>query len=281
MTNRTRQDHLIRPDHNSQELIDVTPETAAWDYLSFKVVALKAGETYQQNSESNEVALVPLVGRANLTANTASFEVARKGYFQEAPHILYAPPDTELIVQAVTDFEFAIGGAPAEGKYPIRLFRPDEMKQEVRGGGVAIRQVNHVLAHPLPAERLILFEVYVPGGAYSGWPPHCHDGFAGSPYLEETYYYRIQPENSGYCIHRNYRVDNDFDELFTVRDGDLVLVTEGFHPVAVPPGSQVYFLNFLAGELLNDDRKTAPYDDPDWGFMKEDWDWNKLNLPLF
>ena len=36
------------------------------------------------------------------------------------------------------------------------------MKQEVRGGGVAVRQVNHILAHPLPAERLILFEVYVP-----------------------------------------------------------------------------------------------------------------------
>ena len=83
-------------------------------------------------------------------------------------------------------------------------------------------------------------------------------GFAGSAHLDETYYYRIQPEKSGYCIHRNYRVDNDFDELFTVRDGDLVLVTEGFHPVAVPPGSQVYFLNYLAGELIDDAAKNSP-----------------------
>ena len=275
------QEHLIRPDYGAQVLMDVTPETVGWDYLSFKVVSLKAGEQYAQNSEGNEVALVPLVGSAALTANDERFEVSRKGYFEEAPHILYVPPGTAVTVMATTNFEFAIGGAPAEGKYPIRLFRPDEMKQEVRGGGVAVRQVNHILAHPLPAERLILFEVYVPGGAYSGWPPHCHDGFAGSAHLDETYYYRIQPEKSGYCIHRNYRVDNDFDELFTVRDGDLVLVTQGFHPVTVPPGSQVYFLNYLAGELIDDDRKLPPYDDPDWGWMKDDWDGGKMGLPVF
>ena len=42
------------------------------------------------------------------------------------------------------------------------------MKKEFRDGGAARRQVNHVLAAPLPAERLILFEVYVPGGAWFG-----------------------------------------------------------------------------------------------------------------
>lgn len=275
------QEHLIKPNHDSQILLEVTPESAGWDYLSFKVVSLKAGDQYQQNSSGDEVALVPLVGSANLTANAEQFQVSRQGYFSEAPHILYAPPHTQITVEATADFEFAIGGAPAEGKYPIRLFRPDEMKQEVRGGGAATRQVNHVLAHPLPAERLILFEVYVPGGAYSGWPPHCHDRYAGSAYLEETYYYRIEPKKSGYCIHRNYRVDNDFDELFTVENGDCVLVTQGFHPVAVPPGSQAYFLNYLAGELLDEERKTPPYDDPDWGWMKNDYDGNKLALPVF
>lgn len=275
------QEHLIRPVHGSQVLMEVTPATVGWHYLSFQVVALKAGEVYRYHSAGNEMALVPLAGQAVVLANGQQFDVARQSCFAEAAHVLYAPPQTEVVVQATTPFEFAIGAAPAEGKYPIRLFYPHEMKQEVRGGGAAVRQVNHILAYPLPAERLVLYEVYVPGGAYSGWPPHCHDGFAGSVYLEETYYYRIQPEKSGYCIHRNYRVDNDFDELFTVRNGDLVLVTQGFHPVAVPPGSQVYFLNYLAGEPVDDDRQKPPYDDPDWGWMKEDWDGNKLVLPLF
>lgn len=275
------QEHLIKPDIHSTILLDVTPTTAGWDYLSFKVVSLKAGEGYEQVTGSDEIALVPLQGQATLMANDRRFVVSRQGYFVELPHILYAPPGTTVTVTATTDFEFAIGGAPAEGKYPLRLFKPEEMKQEVRGGGVATRQVNHVLAHPLPAERLILFEVYVPGGNYSGWPPHCHDRYAGSPYLEEVYYYRINPAQTGTCIHRNYRRDSDFNELFTVRDGDCVLVTQGFHPVAVPPGSQVYFLNYLAGDLLNDDRGKPPYDDPDWVWMKNDYEGSKLELPLF
>ena len=145
---------------------------------------------------------------------------------------------------------------------------------------MATRQVNFTLQHPLPAERLILFEVYVSGGMYSGWPPHCHDGFAGSPYLEETYYYKIDPPEHGYAIHRNYRIDNDFDEVFVCKDGDCVLVTEGFHPVAVPPGSRVYFLNYLAGELLDADRAKPPYDDPAWGPMKDDFTRNSFEYPI-
>ncbi len=274
-------DHLIKPDRQAAIRMDITPATAGWQYLSFRVVALRAGEAYADESGGDEVALVPLAGAAELNAGGASFTVSRRGFFDEPPHILYAPPGTTLTVRASTDFEFAIGGAPAEGKYPVRLFRPEEMKQEVRGGGAAVRQVNHVLAHPLPAERLILFEVYVPGGAYSGWPPHCHDGYAGSPYLEEIYYYRIDPADAGYCLHRNYRVDNPFDEVFTVRDGECVLVTQGFHPVAVPPGSQVYFLNYLAGELRDEERGLPPYDDPAWGWMKADYEGNRLPLPVF
>ena len=149
----------------------------------------------------------------------------------------------------------------------------------MRGGGPAVREVHHTLAWPLPAERLILFEVYVPGGAWSGWPPHCHDRYGGSPYLEETYYYRIQPEH-GAAFHRNYRIDNDFDEILPVGHGDCVLVTEGFHPVAANPGSNVYFLNYLAGEPQNEGRDYRPYEDPSTVWIKENWDKNKMTLPI-
>lgn len=271
-------EHLIHPAQDSDVLIDVTPHSAGWDYLSFKVVRLATGQSHTIDTAGNEVAIVPLQGRAALRAGDATFTLARSGVFEQMPEILYVPPRHSVQITAVSTFEFAYGGAPAEGKYPLRLFRPGEMKAEVRGGGAATRQVNHVLAAPLPAERLILFEVYVPGGMYSGWPPHCHDGYEGSPYLEETYYYRTRPEH-GYCIHRNYRRDSDFDEVFTVRNGDLVLVTQGFHPVAVPPGTNVYFLNYLAGELRDEARATPPFDDPDWGWMKADYGGNPLPLP--
>ena len=54
-----------------------------------------------------------------------------------------------------------------------------------------------------PPSGLILFEVYVPGGNWSGWPPHRHDEVLQSPYLEETYHFRFdKPQSFG--LHRNY-----------------------------------------------------------------------------
>ena len=272
-------EHLIRPKTDATVKINVTPKTAGWDSLTFKVISLKAGQSYSEQTGGNEVALVPLAGQGICRVAGEQFDLVRKGVFAEMPHVLYVPPGQEINVQAETDFEFSLGGAPAEGKYPLRLFVPAEIKSEVRGGGSATRQVNHILAHPLPAERLILFEVYVPGGGWSGWPPHCHDGYEGSPYLEETYYFRTDPDY-GFAMHRNYRVDIDFDETLPVQNGDLVLVTQGFHSTAAAPNCNLYFLNYLAGELVDDKRATPPFDDPDFGWIKNDWEANAMPLPV-
>jgi hypothetical protein len=35
--------------------------------------------------------------------------------------------------------------------------------------------------------------------------------------------------------------------IVKVRDGDVVLVRDGYHPVVAGPGYDVYYLNFLAG----------------------------------
>jgi len=272
-------EHLMRPVGAAGETIVVTPASAGWQYLSFRIVALAAGQGYTIDTGGEEMALVPLQGSSLVQVGHEEFQLQRRGVFVGPPSLVYAPPGKTIRVTAQTDFEFAVGGAPATGKYGVRLIRPEEIKCEIRGGGAARRQVNHILAPPLPAERLILFEVYVPGGSWSGWPPHCHDGSGGSPYLEETYYYRIDPAD-GFAIHRNYRLDTDFDELLPVRSGDLVLVTQGYHPVAAAPGSNVYFLNYLAGDLLDEERARPPLDDYRYAWMKENWEGNRLELPI-
>ena len=271
--------HLIKSNYDETIVMNVTPESAGWDYLSFRIVNIKGDTSYFHTTDNTEVALVPLSGSGVIQVGDKKFEMSRKGVFDEKPHVLYVPPQQDIAVTTNDVFEFAVGGAPAEGKYPLRLFAPDEIKSEVRGGGAATRQVNHILAHPLPAERLILFEVYVPGGAWSGYPPHCHDGYGGSVHLDETYYFRTDPQN-GVALHRNYRVDKDFEEIFAVKDTELVLVTQGFHSTAAAPGSNIYFLNYLAGELYDDDRKTPPYDDPEYAWLKDDYTGNLMKLPV-
>ena len=64
--------------------------------------------------------------------------------------------------------------------------------------------------------------------------------------LEEIYYYRIdRPE--GYAIQKVYTADRRIDETLSVRDGELVLIPEGYHPVVAAHGYNVYYLNALAG----------------------------------
>ena len=271
--------HLLHPNREKHILHDVSPSSAGWTYLRYRVVRLSVGEVYEHETGNTEIALVPLSGRAQIEAADQTFDVARTDVFSELAPVLYAPPRTAIRVHARTAFEFAIGGAPAEGIYPLRLIQPAEIRREIRGGGAATRQVCHTLSHPLPAERLILFEVYVPGGHWSGWPPHCHDGYAASAYLEETYYFRMDPA-TGSAMHRNYRIDTDFDEVYTVNDSDLVLVTQGFHSTAAAPNCTLYFLNFLAGELIGDARATPPYDDPAFAYIKDDWAAHSRPLPI-
>ena len=120
-----------------------------------------------QETLGEEYALVPLEGKAKLVAGGQSWETRRKSVFTQMPDVLYVPPGERFEIEAQSDFEFALGSAPAEGTYPVRLFGPDEQRVEVRGELPALREVHHTLAWPLPAERLILFEVYVPGGNWS------------------------------------------------------------------------------------------------------------------
>lgn len=272
--------HHLKSNADASVRVQVTPESAGWKFLSFKIIALKTGESFRVETGESEMALTPLRGNARVSAANQTFELARRDVFAEPAPVLYVPPRQTCTVAANSDFEFALGGAPAAGKYPVRLFAPREMKRELRGGGAAYRQVNHVLQHPLPAERLILYEVYVPAGAWSGWPPHCHDGNYGSPYLEETYYYRFD-RAAGFGIHRNYRRDTAFDEIFAVRDGEVVLVTQGFHPSGASPAANMYFLNYLAGDLLDAARGTPPVEDPDHVWIKANWSGGALQLPVF
>jgi 5-deoxy-glucuronate isomerase len=272
--------------------LEIDPSTAGWTYLSFAVVELAAGDAHHHRLDDQETAVVPLAGSATLTLGSSQYEVSRTSVFAELAPVGYAPPGTEVVMRAGdSGCTFAIGSAPAEGRYPARLVEPSTIRSEVRGGGAALRQVNHTLAPPLEAERLILYEVYVPRGTWSGWAPHRHDGVDGSPYLEETYYFRLdRPE--GFWIHRNwddgtgYDVESEserpepFDQLMSGGDGDCALVPGGYHSSVACPGANMYFLNYLAGELVAEQRATPPCFHSDFTWIESDWGEGRWELPI-
>ncbi len=276
-------DQAISPSQGPGKVMDITPDKAEWTYLSFAVVELTAGESFEQTLDDQETAVVPLSGTFELSLGDQTHSVGRSSVFEELAPVGYAPPRTSVGVTATTDCSFSIGSAAAEGKYPARLIPPTDIRSEIRGGGAAYRQVNHTLAYPIEAERLILYEVYVPRGTWSGWAPHCHDGREGSPYLEEVYYFRMdRPE--GFWMQRNWRdsVDpaEDFQELMRGSDGEAALVRRGYHSSVACPGSNMYFLNYLAGELTDEDRKTPPCFSEVDTWIHDDWNAGAWTLPV-
>jgi 5-deoxy-glucuronate isomerase len=264
------------------EQIRVTPETAGWTYLAYSLHVLEPGQTVGDELADRETAIVVLEGQADLQLGGEAHAVARRSVFTELSPVGYAPPGVAYEVTARTGLVVAVGSAPAEGRYPARLIEPSRIRSEVRGGGAALRQVSHTLAPPLEAERLILYEVYVPRGSWSGWPPHRHDGEEGSPYLEEVYYFRLdRPE--GFWMHRNFAGSNDgreFDETIVGGDGDAALVPFGYHSSVACPGANMYFLNYLAGELVDEARSTPPCFHSDHTWIESDWGHGAWELPI-
>jgi 5-deoxy-glucuronate isomerase len=266
---------LYRPrlDHTYRH--DVRADGAGWKYLSFAVVRLEPGQTIHENLTGEECAIVPLVGQFTVTYADEAYTIGRQDVFRELTDIVYLPPRTEYRVTAVHPCEFAIGRAPATGKLPPRRIRCGEVRGSVRGGANVARGVNVLLDSDALSERLIAFEIRPPSGNWSSFPPHRHDTRDNSSYHEETYYYRLTPAD-GFALQRIYTRDTDLDVAIPVHDGDLVLVHEGYHAVVNAPGTNAYYLNFLAGDV----RKMKPINDTHYDWVKNCWDGNPIAIPV-
>ncbi len=254
------------------------PASAGWRYLTYATLDIAAGASLRVATGSSEMAVVPLAGRFEVASVQLTSMMSRRDVFSEPGSVFYAPPGGSLRVTAEVDSTLALGSAPAQAVYPARFIPAADVRVELRGGGAARRQVAHLLSPPAEAHRLILYEVHVPRGSWSGWPPHCHDGQDGSPYLEETYYFEHRPD-SGFGFHRNFRETTGFDQTFVAPHRSLVTVPAGYHSSAACPGSHMYFLNYLAGDLEHDQRRTPPCFDERYTWIDGRWDDDPMTLP--
>jgi 5-deoxy-glucuronate isomerase len=274
-------------------VVEVTPEQAGWDLIHFQVRRLQPGQRWSFENGEHELALVPLGGRVAVTSNRGEWAVvgARERVFAGPPHALYLPRQTTFQVTALTATEFAVAWVATDRDYPPRLVTPADAPMELRGGDNASRQINDLIPPGFDCHRLVVVEVYTPGGNWSSYPPHKHDvhrvdaaGTVLEADLEEVYYYKIdRPE--GYAYQRVYtdetsplqRSGAPIDAVMLARDNDVVLVPEGYHPVVSAPGYTTYYLNVLAGSA----QSLANQDDPRHAWVKDTYRGLDPRLPLY
>jgi 5-deoxy-glucuronate isomerase len=151
------------------------------------------------------------------------------------------------------------------------------VESSLRGGENASRQIVDVMPPSFPADKLVVVEVYTPGGNWSSYPPHKHD--VDQPPVEvdldEIYYYRMR-DARGFALQNLYRSDGSRESLVKVHDGDVVLVRDGYHPVVAGPGYDTYYLNFLAGTA----RTMTVTEDPQHVWLRSTWKQTDPRLPL-
>jgi 5-deoxy-glucuronate isomerase len=273
---------LITPKSRSDSygtLIEADGKAVGFEYLRFEVRRLRLGESLEGITSGAELGIMAFGGRFSVRSSQGEWSDlgGRVDVFGGLPWTVYLPPNTEFAVTAVTDCDLALCYCRAEEFHPAAVIAPADVTVEIRGGGNATRQIHHIIGPGFPAQRLLLCEVFTPGGNWSSYPPHKHDEHRppDEADLEEIYYYRIdRPE--GYAIQRVYTADRRLDETLTVRDGELVLVPEGYHPVVAAHGYSVYYLNALAGSA----HSMAASDDPDYAWIRATWTDRDPRLPL-
>lgn len=271
---------LIRPPSNgSAKDLRVTKEQSGFEFLTFQAKHLAKNDSFSGETNASELGLVVLGGRCSVESSAGSWSNfgGRAHVFSGLPHTLYLPIKTSFTVQALTDCDLALCFCRAELKHPARLVTPNDVAVEVRGGGNATRQINHILTPEFPAQRLLIVEVYTPSGNWSSYPPHKHDVHnpPDEVDLEEIYYYKISHPD-GYAIQKVYTADRRIDATLTVRDGELVLIPEGYHPVVAAHGYDVYYLNALAGSA----RSMAASDDPAYAWVRKTWKDKDPRVPV-
>ncbi len=93
-------------------------------------------------------------------------------------------------------------------------------------------------------------------GNWTSWPPHEHAAM-----LEEIYVFVDMPEPS-FGLQLVYTDGISAAEVEVVRDGDAVLLPEGYHPNVAIPGAPLNFVWIMAAHREVVDRK--------WGVVQVD-----------
>ncbi|HEY8819451.1 MAG TPA: 5-deoxy-glucuronate isomerase [Candidatus Limnocylindrales bacterium] len=243
--------------------VAVDPGTAGWRYLSYETVTLSGADSVEIGGPDRETAVVLQSGGDAVVTEAAGERHVLEGrtsVFDGLPSAYYLPAGKTATIHAATDgpTTLAISSAPARPEVSAGLrsvlIRPSDIKVEIRGAGRSTRQINHVIAPDFPADRLLVVEVLTPAGNWSSWPPHKHDtdDMPDEAVLEEIYHYRFRrPE--AWAIQRIYRAAGSplgapRDALWAVRDGDVVVVTDGYHPFVATDADDAYYLNALTGD---------------------------------
>src|SRR5262245_39365983 len=229
----------------------IEPGSAAVKHLRYGRIILDAhatDSTINADTGPLETALIALAGGAVVSALGAT-------YTMRPYDALYLPRETAFEVRSTDEgCDLAEIAAPVEAQYPVQFVSFEAVQRDpglhfATGGDGARRTLNILIGKNVRAGRLMAGVTFSQPGNWTSWPPHEHAVLA-----EEAYLFVDMPRPA-FGVQLVYVDDTSPDLATIVRDGDVVVMPQGYHPNVAAPGYPINFLWMMAAERELEDRQ--------------------------
>ncbi|HMT06523.1 MAG TPA: 5-deoxy-glucuronate isomerase [Pyrinomonadaceae bacterium] len=226
----------------------VQPGQTASRNLYYGRIIIEAGDAaIEFATEGKETGLICLNGSGSVTTSGQTFALGRYD-------ALYVPRDSQVTVSSEGEFDLAELAAPVENQYPLQFVKFEEIRKDpalhfVAGAPPTERDLNILLGKNIEAGRIMAGVTFSSEGNWTSWPPHEHENL-----LEEAYLYIDMPKPQ-WGVQFVYTNADEPELVQIVREGDVVLMPQGYHPNVSTPGGHINFLWMMAANNEGVDRQ--------------------------
>jgi 5-deoxy-glucuronate isomerase len=228
--------------------ISVKPgETASRNLFYGRIIIAAGGDDIVFETEDRETGLVCLNGEASIKTGESTFKLTRYD-------AIYVPRDSHVTVSSDSGCDLAELASPVEKHYPLQYVsfadvRKDPALHFIAGKPPMERDLNILLGKNVEAGRIMAGVTFSSDGNWTSFPPHEHQEM-----LEEAYLYIDMPAPQ-WGIQMVYTNLNEPELVQIVREGDVVLMPQGYHPNVAAPGGSINFLWMMAANREGVDRQ--------------------------
>ena len=226
----------------------VAPGATASRNLFYGRIILEAGDVpIAFENGSHETGLVCLNGSGTISTGGETFEINQYD-------AIYIPRDSQIEVSSDGAFDLAEISSPVENKYPLQFVKFDEVRKNdslhfTAGKPPTERDLNILLGKNIEAGRIMAGVTFSSEGNWTSWPPHEHENM-----LEEAYLYIDMPAPQ-WGVQFVYTNAQEPELVQIVREGDVVIMPQGYHPNVAAPGGSINFLWMMAANREGVDRQ--------------------------
>lgn len=228
--------------------IAVRPGPTASRNLFYGRIKIDEGDApIEFETGTNETGLICLNGVAVVNVDGEDYNLDRYD-------ALYVPRDSAVTISAEAGCDLAEVSAPVDNKYPIQFVSFTEIRKDpalhfIAGKPPVERDLNILIGKNVEAGRIMAGVTFSSDGNWTSWPPHEHENM-----LEEAYLYIDMPEPQ-WGIQLVYTDRKEPELVQVVREGDVVLMPQGYHPNVAAPGGSINFLWMMAANREGVDRQ--------------------------